>query len=188
MASSLPQLLRPAPAGEPAPGAPSEADIELAGRLGQALARLVRALVRARSHALSGDRSDVAAIPLLVALTEHGPMRMTALAEAVFSDPSTVSRQVAHLAGLGYVERRPDSSDRRACVLALAPAGEEALRRHRRTRDEYLAHLLSDWSERDRRRVATLVDRLATDVVDHLHQAPETAPGRRAARQLEETT
>ena len=48
----------------------------------------------------------------------EGPHRSNALAEAVHSDPSTVSRQIAALVKVGYVERRPDPADGRACLLA----------------------------------------------------------------------
>src|SRR3954452_9251487 len=87
---------------------PSEADIELAGRLGRAMTQLLRAGARAKARTASwGGRLDAVAVSSLAALSDSGPLRASALAEATLSDPSTVSRQVAHLVGLGYVERRP---------------------------------------------------------------------------------
>ncbi|MFL6138755.1 MAG: MarR family winged helix-turn-helix transcriptional regulator [Frankiaceae bacterium] len=180
-ATSTLQALPPA-ADRPTP---SEADIELAGRLASAMVRLFRAGVRAKAHHAGTGRLDAAALPALVALSESGPSRASAVAEATLSDPSTVSRQIAHLVALGYIERRPDPEDRRAFLLAITPEGSAALAERRRARDEHLARVTSTWSERDRRRVAELVDRLATDVIDDLHRLHEPA-GRRPFRRLEE--
>src|SRR4051812_22666906 len=105
--------------------------------LGRALTRLTRAVARAKSLSQAeAGRMEYANFSLLVPLAEAGPMRSSALAEAVFSDPSTVSRQVAHLVDLGYIERRPDPDDGRACHLALTGSGVAALDAHRRARDD----------------------------------------------------
>jgi DNA-binding MarR family transcriptional regulator len=146
---------------------------ESAGRdaqeLGRALARLIRAVTRAKGllHAPEGE-VEHAAFPLLVTLSEAGPMRATELAHAVFSDRSTISRQVAHLVDVGYVERRPDQADRRASHLALTAAGARALDACRQVRDAQLAHLTRDWLPADRRALALLVDRLAGELIADL--------------------
>jgi DNA-binding MarR family transcriptional regulator len=88
-----------------------------------------------------------------------------------------VSRQVAHLVDLGYVERRPDPADRRAYHLALTEAGARALETRRRARDEHLAHLTRNWTDDDRRTLARLLDRLAGDLTQELRQGG-TAPRR----------
>jgi DNA-binding MarR family transcriptional regulator len=140
--------------------------------LGRALARVMRAVSRAKDLARpDGGPADVASFPLLVALVEAGSMRASDLAQAVMSDRSTVSRQVAHLVDVGYVERRPDPADGRAYHLALTEAGARALDARRRARDDHLAHLTRDWSEDDRRTLARLLDRLAEELT------PELRPG-----------
>jgi DNA-binding MarR family transcriptional regulator len=139
--------------------------------LGRALSRMIRTVTRAKTLTLAyAGRAEYANITVLAALSEAGPMRASALAEAAFSDPSTISRQVANLVDLGYVQRRPDPEDGRACVLALTPAGEQALAASRRARDEYLARLTADWPEPDRRTLAALVDRLADELSRDLHE------------------
>ena len=60
------------------------------------------------------DRGGAPLHFLLVHLVKGGPQRSGALAEAVHSDPSTISRQVAHLVRLGLVERTADPEDREA--------------------------------------------------------------------------
>jgi DNA-binding MarR family transcriptional regulator len=146
-------------------------DDDLPAELGRALARLTRAVARAKalSHADAG-RAEYANFALLAALSEVGPMRSSVLADAVFSDPSTVSRQVAHLVDLGYVVRQPDPDDGRACHLAITGSGAEALDAHRRARDDYLARLTNSWSEGDRHTLAALVDRLAGEFTKDLQE------------------
>ena len=163
-----------------------------AGELGRALTKLVRAVSRAKAvvQAETGH-ADYAAFSLLVALAEGGPMRAGALAEAVLSDPSTVSRHVAHLVELGYVKRQPDPEDGRACHLALTAAGAAALDDNRRARDDYLAELTSQWSDHDREALARLLDRLAAEFKRDLHdRGPfhvRVAP-RRQTRHRQEAT
>src|SRR5688572_27500075 len=59
----------------------------------------------------------------LETLVDHGPMRLTALAERLFLDKSTTSRVVSSLVRKGYVEQRPESSDRRAMAVSATQRG-----------------------------------------------------------------
>nr|WP_284289046.1 MarR family transcriptional regulator [Angustibacter aerolatus] len=96
------------------------------GVVGQ-ITRLMRQLGSIKAHVSQRRRHGVeySAYVLLFHLIRHGAMRSSALAEAVVSDPSTVSRQTASLVDLGLVERLPDPADRRAVLLAPTPAGVE---------------------------------------------------------------
>ena len=58
------------------------------------------------------------------------PLRVSALAEVVHSDVSTVSRQVSTLVDLGFVIRGPDPDDGRAQALTLTDEGTALLHRH----------------------------------------------------------
>src|SRR5206468_6448208 len=108
------------------PAGPSDDDLEVAGLVGQGMSRLFRAANRAKAQdAASGG--DFHAIPVLFVLRELGPLRANELADALFSDPSTLSRQVAPLVERGYVDRQPDPDDRRASRLALSAHGHEVL-------------------------------------------------------------
>lgn len=156
--------------------AASAADTELAAQLGAAISRLLRVASRAKMEAATrSDRVELTTFPLLVALAEAGPMRANALAGAVFSDPSTVSRQVASLVTAGYVERRSDPEDGRASLLALTTSGRATLGAHRRLRDQHIARITAAWPTEDRRQLAVLVDRLATDFAHHLQSSAEPA-------------
>lgn len=144
----------------------AEHRLATAERLGAAVGRLVRTVHRARHRY---ESVDLTAFPLLTALVENGPMRAQALAEVVLSDPSTVSRQLAHLVEQGYVLREPDPRDRRACQLVVTPVGQAALDDHRRRRAEYLAGLTAGWPPGESERLAALLERLTTDLTDVLH-------------------
>ena len=104
-------------------------ELQTADEIGSQLVRLVRLLerVQAQYQAEHPDAVDRATYLLLVHLAKDGARRAGALAEAVHSDPSTVSRQVAHLVQLGLVERVADPHDARAKDLQLTGRGRALL-------------------------------------------------------------
>jgi DNA-binding MarR family transcriptional regulator len=152
---------------------PSDDDLALADEVSGQLIRLVRLMERkqAQYQADHPDAVERATYLLLVHLVKGGPRRASALAEAVHSDPSTISRQVAQLVRLGLVERTADPEDGRATVLAATDEGRRVFEENRRVRNERIAEMLADWSVADRRNLAELLGRFST--------AFEKAPMRR---------
>ena len=130
-----------------------------ADRLGQELGRLLRAFGHLKRH-----QTDLAAAHVLAHLAETGPQRVGAIAHAVGTDPSTVSRQVAALVAAGLVERRADPDDGRAQMLAVTDAGVRSCEDGRRRRVEMLAAVLAGWPDEARRLLAELIGRFADDV------------------------
>ena len=61
----------------------------------------------------AGVAIDRALFPLLVYIDRKGPIGVGDLADTVGRDYTTVSRQVAKLESLGYVQRRPSHADSR---------------------------------------------------------------------------
>ena len=59
----------------------------------------------------------------LETLIEHGPLRLSALADRLFLDKSTTSRVVGTLAKKGYVEQGADARDGRAIALRATRKG-----------------------------------------------------------------
>lgn len=90
-------------------------------------------------------------------------MRSGTLAEAMFSDASTISRQVAGLVKRGLIERRADPDDGRASVLTVTDAGRELAEQLRKRRVEMLEHIVADWDRADREQLATLLRRFVDD-------------------------
>ncbi|MDG3009318.1 MarR family transcriptional regulator [Rhodococcus sp. D2-41] len=142
------------------PGIEPYAD-ELANQLG----RMQR--VRERTMHQLGSRGpgglDLAAFRCLFALIEQGPMRSGALAEAVLSDPSTVSRHVAQLVQLGHLERLADPEDGRASVIAVTQDGRRAAAEMRHRRNARFSQVIEHWSMEDRDALLRLLTQLIDD-------------------------
>lgn len=125
--------------------------------------RLTRFFARAKAQVL-GDE-EATRLMLLMPLRRQGPMRTGALAEAVHSDASTVSRQVADLVHDGLVERQADPTDGRATVLVLRPDAERLVDEAFAHRDAHFAELFAGWTSTDVQDLRRLLGRL-TDAVE----------------------
>lgn len=142
-----------------------ESDLDVADAVGTQLIRLMRLIERtqAQYQADHADAVERATYHLLVHLVKDGPRRAGALAEAVHSDPSTISRQIGHLVKLGYVERTADPEDGRATLLAATDEGRRIFEHNRRLRNESIARMLASWSEEDRAVLSELLGRFTDD-------------------------
>jgi DNA-binding MarR family transcriptional regulator len=143
----------------------SEDELATADEVGSQLIRLIRLMERGRAQyqAEHPDAVERATYHLLVHLVKDGPSRAGALAEAVHSDPSTISRQIGHLVKLGYVERTADPGDGRATLLAATEEGRRVFEQNRRARNESIAQMLADWSPADRLTLCELLGRFTSD-------------------------
>ena len=99
-----------------------ESSLDTVQRELTAFARRARATA-ARMH----PELSLVAYTILAHLEEQQGCRATDLAAHYLLDKSTVSRQVASLEKLGFIERRVDEADHRVQVLHLAPGGIEIL-------------------------------------------------------------
>ena len=134
-----------------------------ARRLAEHLPRLVR-LAHAFKALPSADGRERAALVLLFPLTRLGPLRQSALAEAVHADPSTVSRHVASLVEQGLVQRVADENDGRASVLVVTDAGRAAVERLAEERAAQIGAMLTGWSDADLATLTGLFGRLLDDL------------------------
>jgi DNA-binding MarR family transcriptional regulator len=101
------------------------------------IGRLAR---RLRGHGPSGlSPSQLSA---LANIDEHAPIRLSDLAAVEAVALPTTSRVVELLVQRGLVERRPDPTDGRGVLLALTPAGADALAQWRAARSALLADRL----------------------------------------------
>ncbi|WP_375389046.1 MarR family winged helix-turn-helix transcriptional regulator [uncultured Amnibacterium sp.] len=108
---------------------------------------------------------------ILLALNAQGDrsMPLTRLATALDYSQSRMSHAIAKLEASGWVERKPDESDRRVSAIGLTGAGRIALRRAsaghlEEVRRTFLAHLDANDLE-DLRRIGTkLLDGLTRDL------------------------
>src|SRR5665213_2748691 len=111
------------------------------------LLKLVRHLEtfgRRSSLYLHVDRAGYLA---LRTIEDLGPLSTKALALALNLDASTVTRQVTALEGGGFVERRPDKSDRRSSTITLTVEGRRMMEGVEMERRQGIEGLVDDWSE-----------------------------------------
>jgi DNA-binding MarR family transcriptional regulator len=126
---------------------------------------LVHAVRASKARLLAAARTDVesAAQLLLRTVAHEGPLRASALAEAVHLDLSTISRQTSALVSRGLLERRADPEDGRASLLAITDAGRDVLGRQVETRQLFFDQVLAGWKVDDLHRFAALLERFTTD-------------------------
>jgi DNA-binding MarR family transcriptional regulator len=124
---------------------------------------LMRTFTKARARMLAAAASDVewSAHVLLKQIRTDGPMRAATLSDALRSDPSTVSRQVAALVRDGLLERRPDPGDGRASLLVLTPEAEALLAEHDQIRLTRFEQMLDGWTGPELRQFADMLSRFS---------------------------
>ena len=122
--------------------------------------RVIRRL-KSSAAALGGDP---AALHVIHMVKEHGPLRLTALAEAAMLDASTVSRHVQHLEAAGHLARTTDPDDRRATLIAVTESGQALLREALAARGRLFDEALAGWPPEDRAALARLLSKLAEDM------------------------
>ena len=121
------------------------------------LIRRVRRVIGERARAVHPDLQPASYL-LLAHVAEAGPVRASALVDAIGIDKGAVSRQSQHLVDLGLLTRTQDPDDGRATLLAVSDAARSRLDRVRRTRSERFGQLLGEWSDDD---LADFASRLA---------------------------
>jgi len=138
--------------------APREADT--IGIIELELLKLVRHLEtfgRRSSLYLHVDRAGYLALRTLEGM---GPLSTKALATALDLDASTVTRQITALESAGFVERRPDPTDRRSSTIVLTSEGRRTMKGVERERRQGMETLVSDWSDYERATLGRGLNRL----------------------------
>lgn len=108
---------------------------------------------------------DRSAYVILRLLQATGPLNVSALADRLNLDGSTVTRQVTALERDGLVQRRPDPRDGRGTVIEPTGTGLAQVDAVRKARREVYDVVLGDWSPSDRAQLAAVLERL-TDTLD----------------------
>lgn len=121
--------------------------------------------VQSQILAKSGESLDQPSHQALRHLLAWGSMRPTALAEALGTGASHISKIVRRLESDGLVRRSTDPSDRRASLVSLTEEGEVAARGVYALGDRMIAEVLDDWSAADVRRYTDLTERFVTDAI-----------------------
>jgi DNA-binding MarR family transcriptional regulator len=122
------------------------------------------AVVRRMKAQAARDVGDAAALHVIHMVDEHGPLRLTGLADMCVLDASTVSRHVRSLELAGHLARTGDPDDRRATRIAITDQGRALLRESVAARGRLMDGALAAWPPEDRTALATLLSRLAEDL------------------------
>jgi DNA-binding MarR family transcriptional regulator len=136
--------------------------LQLAGALEDAVVRLAHVLLRTARPAQSRT-----ALSVLAHLREHGPQRITELAQRESVAQPSMTALVDRLERQALVERTPDPDDRRAVRVAVTEAGLTVLAERRATRAAALAVPLDALDPSDREvlaRVLPALQRLSASI------------------------
>lgn len=128
------------------------------------LMRVMKVMSSMRHHAPRQHAAvDPSQYPLLFSLSGE-PRRVSAVADSIHSDASTVSRQVSHLVQHGLLVKIGDPEDGRAQLLSLSPAGLEVIDKLVRGRGQWFERLLASWSDDDARTFEHYLTRFGDDL------------------------
>jgi DNA-binding MarR family transcriptional regulator len=113
-------------------------DSGLASDLSLAVMRLARQLRFRRPH----SPVSLSQLSALATLFNFGPMTPGALAIRERVRPPSMTRVIASLADLGFVDRVAHPDDGRQVLVSVSPVGAELLEAERRASQEWLAQRL----------------------------------------------
>jgi len=102
---------------------------------------------------------------LLAYVDEFGPVNQTRAAEHLGQGRAVTGSQVDRLEGLGLIERRPHSDDRRVWMLAVTPDGARTAAQVAKCDAGLRAELRTGISRDDRQQLAELLVRLQTNLL-----------------------
>jgi DNA-binding MarR family transcriptional regulator len=109
----------------------------------------------------AGVTLEQALFPLLVLIDRIGPVGTVALADRVGRDYTTVSRQLDRLVGLGLIDRRAGTADRRVREAVIAPAGKAMNDAIDAARERLMRDTFAEWSHQDIHNLSVLMRRFA---------------------------
>ncbi|WP_432925819.1 MarR family winged helix-turn-helix transcriptional regulator [Microbispora sp. CA-135349] len=112
----------------------------------------------------AGVSLDRALFHVLVGVERFGPIGVGELAERAGRDYTTISRQVAKLAALGLVERRPSPADARVKEAIITAEGRRVTDALDAARQRLTGPVLAQWSDRDLMELERLMRRYVDDM------------------------
>jgi DNA-binding MarR family transcriptional regulator len=111
---------------------------------------------------------DRAAYVILRQLQQDGPMNVSALADALTLDGSTVTRQLTALQRDGLIERRPDPEDGRGTVISATERGLRQVEAVREARRTLYGSVLRHYRPEERQELATALERFTAALDAHM--------------------
>ncbi|EEF24804.1 Transcriptional regulator slyA, putative, partial [Ricinus communis] len=140
----------------------------LLGELARLLSRNFNA--RMRHHGLTQTQWQA-----LATLSRREGMRQAELAELLTVQPISLARLVDRLENSGWVERRPDPTDRRAVQLYLTAKAEPILDEMEAAGAATREAAVADFSDTEREQLLKLLNRMKTNLRKDMADAPVDA-------------
>ena len=135
---------------------------ELGSALRLAVLRLSR---RLRQEAVGAAEVTPSQLSALTVLSKHGELTLGELAAIERIAPPSMTRIAARLEAVGFLERRPDNTDRRVARVAISAAGKALLEKNRERGDAFVSARLASLTDEEREllaRAVPLLERLAS--------------------------
>jgi MarR family transcriptional regulator for hemolysin len=132
--------------------------------IGLVLTRSSRAVSRAFDERLAAAGGSLPVWLVLLALKTRPVRSQSQLAEVVGIRGATLSHHLDGMEAAGLVTRRRDPASRRTSLVELTDAGTELFGRLREAAVEHDRRLRAGLSDEDVAHLATLLERLATNV------------------------
>ena len=110
---------------------------------------------------------DRAGYLALRTIEDLGPLSTKALAAALNLDASTVTRQIAALETGGFVDRRPDPSDRRSSTILLTAEGRRMMAGVEQERRQGIEALVDAWDDREKALLGRVLRRLNASLLQN---------------------
>ncbi|MCX8155358.1 MAG: MarR family winged helix-turn-helix transcriptional regulator [Verrucomicrobiae bacterium] len=109
-------------------------------------------------------------------------MRQSDLVLAMSSDPNTIASLLRRMENCGWIERRPEATDRRARRVRLLPPGRRQFLKARRVALALQAEVLSSLPETDREKFLAELEKVA----DACRRAAQLSPAALTAQETAE--
>jgi DNA-binding MarR family transcriptional regulator len=136
-------------------------DARLASDLSLAVVRLARQLRFRRAE----SKISLSQLSALSTLAKEGAMTPGALAIRERVRPPSMTRVIASLAELGFVERKAHPVDGRQVLVSVSPAGADLVDAERRASQEWLKQRLASLNP-DQRKTLLMAADLMTELVE----------------------
>ncbi|MCY0876554.1 MAG: MarR family transcriptional regulator [Firmicutes bacterium] len=122
---------------------------------------------------------DRSAYLLLSELERAGALSIGVLADLLFLDISTASRQVAQLEGKELVARFPDPKDGRGSLVEVTDKGRARYMEVRAARWRAYERILCSWDHQEIDQLEQLLERFTKDMRSFKKRAYDNEPGSR---------
>ncbi len=103
---------------------------------------------------------DTTRVGVLRLAAERGPIRPTDIATELDVNPSSITRQIKALHGLGHLIATSDPSDGRAYLVQATDQGRAELRAFDDKGLEVFSAVVEDWTEHDLHTLTALLNRM----------------------------